>query len=88
MTQCRSCSRESRAVAGLGGQIRLERTELWVSDIAGANKKKLATGQVLGTGTWALACFFFRVRHGCSVQDPHYQHRWHRPLTTPADAGW
>jgi serine/threonine protein kinase len=29
------------------------RTELWVSDIDGGNKVKLATGENLGTGTWA-----------------------------------
>jgi serine/threonine protein kinase/Tol biopolymer transport system component len=28
-------------------------TELWVSDIDGGNKVKLATGENLGTGTWA-----------------------------------
>jgi serine/threonine protein kinase len=30
-----------------------DRTELWVSDIDGSNKAKLATGENLGTGTWA-----------------------------------
>ncbi len=30
-----------------------QRTELWVSDIDGGNKVKLATGANLGTGTWA-----------------------------------
>ena len=30
-----------------------KRTELWVSDIDGGNKVKLATGENLGTGTWA-----------------------------------
>jgi serine/threonine protein kinase/Tol biopolymer transport system component len=30
-----------------------QRTELWVSDIDGGNKAKLATGENLGTGTWA-----------------------------------
>ena len=30
-----------------------ERNELWVSDIDGGNKVKIATGEVLGTGTWA-----------------------------------
>ena len=30
-----------------------QRTELWVSDIDGGNKLKLATGETLGTGTWA-----------------------------------
>jgi serine/threonine protein kinase/Tol biopolymer transport system component len=29
-----------------------QRTELWVSDIDGGNKAKLATGELLGTGTW------------------------------------
>ena len=30
-----------------------QRTELWVSDIDGGNKVKIATGEWLGTGTWA-----------------------------------
>ena len=30
-----------------------DRTELWVSDIDGSNKAKLATGENLGAGTWA-----------------------------------
>jgi Tol biopolymer transport system component len=30
-----------------------QRSELWVSDIDGGNKAKLATGENLGTGTWA-----------------------------------
>jgi serine/threonine protein kinase/Tol biopolymer transport system component len=30
-----------------------DRSELWVSDIDGGNKAKLATGEILGTGTWA-----------------------------------
>ena len=30
-----------------------QRTELWVSDIDGGNKVKLATGEFLATGTWA-----------------------------------
>ena len=30
-----------------------QRSELWVSDIDGGNKVKVATGEVLGTGTWA-----------------------------------
>jgi serine/threonine protein kinase len=30
-----------------------QRTELWVSDIDGGNKMRLATGQELGTGSWA-----------------------------------
>jgi serine/threonine protein kinase len=30
-----------------------ERSELWVSDIDGSNKVKIATGEFLGTGTWA-----------------------------------
>src|ERR1700757_488654 len=31
-----------------------QKTELWVSDIDGGNKVKLATGEVLGVGTWAV----------------------------------
>jgi len=30
-----------------------DRSELWVSDIDGANKAKIATGESLGTGLWA-----------------------------------
>jgi hypothetical protein len=31
-----------------------DRNELWVSDIDGGNKAKLATGETLGTLTWAV----------------------------------
>jgi len=31
----------------------LQRTELWVSDIDGRNKTRIATGENLGTGSWA-----------------------------------
>jgi serine/threonine protein kinase len=34
-----------------------KRSELWVSDIDGGNKVKLATGEDLGTGAWALDNF-------------------------------
>jgi len=34
-----------------------QRTELWVSGIDGGNKVKLATGEILGTGTWAADNF-------------------------------
>jgi len=30
-----------------------QRTELWASDIDGGNKVRIATGENLGTGTWA-----------------------------------
>ena len=35
-----------------------QRTELWVSDIDGSNKVRLATGESLNTGTWAPDNFF------------------------------
>jgi len=44
-----------------------QRTELWVSDIDGGNKLKLATGESLNTGTWAPDNFrlsFFEDRGG------------------------
>jgi serine/threonine protein kinase/Tol biopolymer transport system component len=34
-----------------------DRSELWVSDIDGGNKAKLAAGENLGTGSWALDNF-------------------------------
>jgi serine/threonine protein kinase len=34
-----------------------QRRELWVSDIDGGNKVKIATGETLGTGTWATDNF-------------------------------
>jgi Tol biopolymer transport system component len=34
-----------------------QRNEVWVSDIDGGNKVKLATGQLLGTGSWAADSF-------------------------------
>ena len=47
-------------------------TELWVSDIDGGNKVKLATGENLGTGTWAPDNFHlsfqeFRLGSGAKV---------------------
>ena len=49
-----------------------QRTELWVSDIDGGNKVKLATGETLGTGTWApdnfrLSFEEFRLGEGSKV---------------------
>jgi hypothetical protein len=49
-----------------------QETELWVSDIDGANKVKLATGENLGTGTWApdnfrLSFQEFRLGTGSKV---------------------
>src|SRR5262249_59830602 len=35
-----------------------QRTELWVADIDGSNKVRLATGESLSTGTWAPDNFF------------------------------
>ncbi len=36
-----------------------QRTELWVSDIAGGNQVKIASGENLGTGLWAPDNFHF-----------------------------
>jgi hypothetical protein len=44
-----------------------DRNELWVSDIDGSNKAKIATGETLGTGNWApdnLHLSFDEVRAG------------------------
>ena len=44
-----------------------EKSELWVSDIDGGNKVRIATGEHLGTGTWAPDNFhlsFFEVGFG------------------------
>jgi serine/threonine protein kinase len=44
-----------------------QRTELWVSDIEGGSKAKLATGESLSTGTWAPDNFhlsFWEARTG------------------------
>ena len=35
-----------------------DRGELWVSEIDGGNKAKIATGENLGTGTWASWTIF------------------------------
>jgi serine/threonine protein kinase len=50
-----------------------QRNELWVSDIDGDNKVKIATGESLGTGTWAPDNFhlsFFEP--GASAADKAY----------------
>jgi serine/threonine protein kinase/Tol biopolymer transport system component len=43
------------------------RTELWVSDIDGGNKVKLATGESLGTGTWAPDNFHLSFIEGAKA---------------------
>jgi serine/threonine protein kinase/Tol biopolymer transport system component len=50
-----------------------DRNELWVSDIDGANKAKLATGENLGTGTWARDNFHLSFDDsGASTADKAY----------------
>jgi Tol biopolymer transport system component/predicted Ser/Thr protein kinase len=69
-----------------------QRNELWVSDIDGGNKKKLATGEGLATGSWApdnFHLYFFQNTgsyivgaDGSGLQDlPHVG-------GTPGDAVW
>ena len=49
-----------------------DRKELWVSDIDGGNKLKIATGEALGTGTWASdnfhLSFFDNSRTGAGAK--------------------
>ena len=50
-----------------------DRNELWVSDIDGGNKAKLATGENLGTGTWAPDNFHLSFdESGASAADKAY----------------
>jgi len=50
-----------------------DRNELWVSDIDGGNKAKLATGENLGTGTWARDNFHLSFDDsGASTADKAY----------------
>ncbi len=49
-----------------------ERSELWVSDVDGGNKVKLATGKFLNTGTWAADNFhvsFYESGGGAEAKD-------------------
>jgi serine/threonine protein kinase len=49
------------------------RNELWVSDIDGDNKAKLATGEVLKTGTWAQDNFHLAFGNaGANEEDKAY----------------
>jgi Tol biopolymer transport system component len=50
-----------------------DRSELWVSDIDGGNKAKLASGEILGTGTWAQDNFHLSFdESGASAEDKAY----------------
>jgi serine/threonine protein kinase len=49
-----------------------QRNELWVSDIDGGNKVKIATGESLGTGTWAPDNFHLSFNERTSVEDKVY----------------
>jgi serine/threonine protein kinase len=50
-----------------------QRNELWVSDIDGSNKVKLATGQSLDTGTWAQDNFHLAFsEQGIGATDKTY----------------
>ena len=49
------------------------RNELWVSDIDGDNKAKLATGEILKTGTWSQDNFHLAfVNAGANEEDKAY----------------
>src|SRR3984885_5455245 len=50
-----------------------DRSELWVSDIDGGNKVKIARGEILGTGTWAQDNFHLSFdESGASAEDKAY----------------
>jgi serine/threonine protein kinase len=50
-----------------------DRNELWVSDIDGDNKVKLATGEILKTGTWAQDNFHLAFANaGANEEDKAY----------------
>jgi serine/threonine protein kinase/Tol biopolymer transport system component len=49
-----------------------KRTQLWVSDIDGSNKVKLASGETLDTGTWAADNFHLSFNERTSVEDKVY----------------
>jgi Tol biopolymer transport system component len=50
-----------------------DRSELWVSDIDGGNKVKIASGEILGTGTWAQDNFHLSFdESGASAEDKAY----------------
>jgi serine/threonine protein kinase len=49
-----------------------DRSELWVADIDGGNKLKIATGAVLATGTWApdnFHLYFFELGGGARAKN-------------------
>ena len=50
----------------------LRKSELWVSDIDGGNKVKLATGEHLATGNWAPDNFHLSFNEPTSVEDKVY----------------
>jgi serine/threonine protein kinase len=50
-----------------------DRSALWVSDIDGGNKVKIASGEILGTGTWAQDNFHLSFdESGASAEDTAY----------------
>src|ERR1700722_15928181 len=50
-----------------------KRNELWVSDIDGDNKAKVATGEILKTGTWAQDNFHLAfINAGANEEDKAY----------------
>jgi serine/threonine protein kinase/Tol biopolymer transport system component len=50
-----------------------QRSELWVSDIDGGKKVKIATGDHLGTGTWAPDSFHLSFfQHAGGAEDKNY----------------
>ena len=49
-----------------------ERIELWVSDIDGGNKVKIATGEALATGSWAPDNFHLSFLTGAGADAKAY----------------
>jgi serine/threonine protein kinase len=49
-----------------------QRSELWVSDIDGGNRLKIATGENLGTGNWAADNFYLSFTEGAGSVSKAY----------------
>ena len=49
-----------------------QKSELWVSDIDGGNKVKLANGENMGTGAWAPDNFYLSFNERTSAEDKVY----------------
>ena len=60
-----------------------QRTELWVSDIDGGNKVKIATGEGLGTGLGRRTIFTCLFKSSARGQSLHRRGRWQRSSSAP-----